>query len=137
METALSPFVHSFSAIHSRVPSYFQTLHEGFEELQIDDVIFHDENINRGDGSIQKARRKVGLGVGNSLGFLCSFPWARGSDAGRSRDVVNQGLAFGRNLRTWKWRRCGYSGGESIKAVWLSVRKGSSSIRLWVPTMSN
>ena len=53
MEPTLPPLGDRFLSIHSSVPPDFESLHEGFQEFQVDDVIFNDKNVDRGNGPIE------------------------------------------------------------------------------------
>jgi hypothetical protein len=46
--TTGSPFGDGFAPVHGGLPSYLETLHKGFKELEIDDVVFNDQHIDRG-----------------------------------------------------------------------------------------
>lgn len=71
MEAAFSPLSNSFPAVHGGLPPDFQTLHEGFEEFEVDDIIFDNEDVDRWDSSVKKASWelwRVGFGfVGNLM----------------------------------------------------------------------
>ena len=49
MEAALAPLGHGVLAVHGGLPAYLEALHEGFEELQVDDVIFDDQDVDGWD----------------------------------------------------------------------------------------
>jgi len=55
MEAPFPPLSNGFPAIHGGVPPDFQAFHEGFEELEVDDIIFDNQNIDRRDSTVKKA----------------------------------------------------------------------------------
>ena len=40
MKAALPPLGHGVFAVHGGLPAHLEALHEGFEELEVDDVVF-------------------------------------------------------------------------------------------------
>lgn len=103
VEATLSPFVDRLSAVHGCMPPYFQTLHESFEEFEVDDVVFDDENIDWRDRSVQKTGGEIGRRIESFLGLLVRFTWTWRGDRRRSCSVVSVGLALGRKLRAREW----------------------------------
>ena len=59
MKSTLTPFRDCFAAIHGSVPAHFKALHECFEEFEVDNVVFDDEDINGRDGTFEKAGGKL------------------------------------------------------------------------------
>lgn len=43
-----APLLNSFSSVHGCLPAYLEALDKGFEQLQIDGVVFDDEYADRG-----------------------------------------------------------------------------------------
>ena len=60
MKASGPPLRDGFSAIHGSVPSNLETLHEGLKKLEIDNVVFDDENVDRWDGAVEKTGWKLG-----------------------------------------------------------------------------
>ena len=46
MESTCSPLCHSLFSVHGPLPANLQTLHEGAQNSQVDDVVFHDQHID-------------------------------------------------------------------------------------------
>ena len=57
METSIAPLTNRFAAIHRGLPAHLQTFHKRLEELEVDDVVFDNEHIDRRNCAIEKARR--------------------------------------------------------------------------------
>ena len=57
------------------MPAYFEALHECFEEFQVDDVVFDNENIDRRDGAFEESGGELEL----SFRFFVRFETGRGS----------------------------------------------------------
>ena len=55
MEATSPPLVDCFTPVHSGLPSYFETLHEGFEKFEIDDVVLDDQHVDRRDCTIKQS----------------------------------------------------------------------------------
>lgn len=83
------------------MPSDFQPLHEGFEEFEIDNVIFDDQNVDGWYSAVKEARRefrRVGFKLTRGLmGWLRAWggcPWG-GVAVRCGTSVGNGGVGIG------------------------------------------
>lgn len=75
MKTAGSPLCDGVPPVHGCMPSHFKSFHERFEEFEVDDVIFDDQDVDRRNGTIEK----TGGGFGMFDEFLGPFVRSFGS----------------------------------------------------------
>lgn len=54
MEPALPPLLDGFFAVLRGCPADFQPFHEGFEEFEVDHVVFDDEDVDGRDGAVEE-----------------------------------------------------------------------------------
>lgn len=54
MKPAGSPFRDCIPSIHGRMPSDFESFHECFEKLEVDDIILDNEDVDRRHSPIEK-----------------------------------------------------------------------------------
>jgi hypothetical protein len=48
METTCFPFCHCFFSVHRPLPPHLQALHEGSQDSQVDNVVFHNQHVDGG-----------------------------------------------------------------------------------------
>ena len=113
MEAAAPPFGDGFAAVHGGLPAHFEPLHEGFEEAEVDGVVFDYEDVDGWDGAVEETGGRGGLGRHAFLGVAFCFG---GTWGGESRWWGGNSLRDG-----WDWRcrerRGGRSGGVVDVAV--------------------
>lgn len=69
VESSLPPFCDRLAPVHGGVPADFEALHKCFEELEVDDVVFDDENVDRRDGAFEESGGELELGFRLSIRF--------------------------------------------------------------------
>lgn len=57
METSCFPFCHGLLSVHRSLPSDLETLHESSENSQVNDVVLHDQDVDRWHGAIEQTSR--------------------------------------------------------------------------------
>ena len=115
MEASTSPFGDGFPPVHCGMPANFQAFHEGFEKFEVDDVVFDNEDVDRGNSTIKQAGRKFGGIVFRFAGGLVVRLWSWGRRLrGRSSCTVR---TVGRNWRSGEW----WWGGGAVNIEFLGV----------------
>lgn len=125
MEAASSPHGGSLFAVHCRLPSDFQPLHECFQEFQVDDIVFDDEDVDGRNRGVENARRCRYSGgkltnivllscAAVSINAVCrassstislSRVWLRGGHAGGRCDRRGAGIGVLRRRSGKRWSR--------------------------------
>lgn len=86
VKAARFPHGDGFLAVDGRLPAHFEPFHESLQQLEVDIVILDQENVDRGDGSVEEVgdgrfggsdclstSRPSGIGHLLSLGLVSSM----------------------------------------------------------------
>ena len=57
MKATFPPFGNSIFAVHGCIPTHFQTLHESFQEAEVDDIVFDDEDVDGRDSAVEETTK--------------------------------------------------------------------------------
>ena len=104
MEPSLAPFSHRLFSVSGTLPPHAESLHEGFQQPLVDDVVLHDQHVDGRNGALDQPAKRAARGLPVTT-LLCLRGGPRAGRGSTGRRGHGLGLRRLHRRRRTRWDR--------------------------------